>query len=112
MLFETKKSKNSKKLESEEMICTSDKRLKPNNGSKHIEVITTKLINTDFTRLILNNYMVPAIELSNTAIIVDTAAINMNRKNKAPQNAPKVIFENTMVIDTNNKFGPASGEIP
>ena len=41
MLFETKKSKNSKKLESEEMICTFDKRLKPNNGSKHIEVITS-----------------------------------------------------------------------
>ena len=50
--------------------------------------------------------------LSNTAIIVEIAAMNINRKNTVPQIFPKVMLENTTVIVTNSKVGPASGEMP
>ena len=86
--------------------------LKPNSGNRHIAIITKKLITTALNLEILKSSMVPAIELSNTAIMVDTAAINMNRKNNVPHKEPKDIFENTTVIVKNSKLGPASGLIP
>ena len=86
--------------------------LKPNIGSKHIKIMTKKLMITALNLEILRSSMVPAIELSKTAIIVDTAAINMNRKNNVPHKEPKDIFENTTVIVKNSKLGPASGLIP
>ena len=86
--------------------------LKPNIGSKHIKIMTKKLMITALNLEILKSSMVPAIELSKTAIIVDTAAINMNSKNNVPHKEPKDIFENTTVIVKNSKLGPASGLIP
>ena len=74
--------------------------------------MTKKLMITALNLEILKSSMVPAIELSKTAIIVDTAAINMNRKNNVPHKVPKDIFENTTVIVKNSKLGPASGLIP
>ena len=39
-----------------------------------------------------------AMIFSNTAIRVETAAISINRKNRPPQNEPKDIFENMLVM--------------
>ena len=61
---------------------------------------------------IMNAVLSGKYDLSKTAIIVDTAAINMNRKNNVPHKEPKDIFENTTVIVKNSKLGPASGLIP
>ena len=74
--------------------------------------MTKKLMITALNLEILKSSMVPAIELSKTAIIVDTAAINLNRKNYVHHKEPKDIFENTTVIVKNSKLGPASGLIP
>ena len=86
--------------------------LKPNSGNRHIAIITKKLITTALNLEILMSSIVPAIELSNTAIMVDTAAITMNKKNRVPHKVPKDIVENTTVIVKNSKLGPASGLIP
>ena len=83
--------------------------LKPNIGSKHIKIMTKKLMITALNLEILKSSMVPAIELSKTAIIVDPAAIHMNRKNNVPQSRPPAIFTKTFGNVTKISDGPASG---
>ena len=112
ILLETRKSKKSRIPVLEPIIWTSDKTLKPSIGSKLKAIITTKLITTALILLHLNSSIQPAIELSNTAIMVETAAISMNRKNRLPQMVPNVIFEKTTVMVMNSRLGPASGLMP
>jgi hypothetical protein len=93
-------------------IETSERTLNPKTGRIAKSRITTKLTSTAFFLLTLNISRFAAMMFSNTAIRVETAAISMNRKNKVPHIDPRYMLENTVVIDTNSRFGPASGLMP
>ena len=49
---------------------------------------------------------------SNTAMTVDSAAKDINRKNKAPQSLPPAIWLNTFGSVINTSPGPAPGSTP
>ena len=67
---------------------------------------------TLFPLLQPNKSLLKANRFSNTAIIVVSAAKDMNRKNRPPQILPPAIPANMLGSVTNIRFGPESGCIP
>lgn len=66
----------------------------------------TPLIRTDFFKEIPHISLANWIIFWNTAMIVENAANDMNRKNRAPQILPPAISRNTFGSVTNTSPGP------
>ena len=69
----------------------------------------TPLIRTDFFKEIPHISLANWIIFWNTAMIVENAANDMNRKNRAPQILPPAISRNTFGSVTNTSHGPCPG---
>ena len=75
-------------------------------------MISIMLIFADFFRSISNNSISQAMIFSNTAMTVEKAAQDINKKNRLPQIRPPIMEINTFGSVMKIRLGPLSGLTP
>ena len=81
--------------------------LKPSTQGMLRTVMTTAFTATAFFRLQPHRSMAKLMMFSNTAMMVDSAAKVMNRKNSAPHRRPPAIWLKTLGRVTKTRPGPS-----
>ena len=108
-MLDTRKSSKSMMPEPGPRGWMPESTLKPSTQGTDNRMMDTRFTATAFFRLHLHRSMEQARMFSNTAITVEMAAKDMNRKNRVPQILPPAICLKMLGKVMKIREGPASG---